>query len=36
MSTFWSGWIIVLTSLNIAGCWWLVRWTMKKRAGESA
>ena len=36
MSTFWSGWIIVLSSLNIAGCWWLVRWTMKKRAGESA
>jgi len=36
MSTFWSGWIIVLTALNIVGCWWLIRWTMKKRAGESA
>ena len=36
MSTFWSGWIIVLTSLNILGCWWLIRWTMKKRAGEAA
>lgn len=36
MSAFWSGWIIVLTSLNILGCWWLIRWTMKKRAGETA
>ena len=36
MSTFWSGWIIFLTALNILGCWWLIRWTMKKRAGESA
>lgn len=36
MSEFWSIWIIVLTVGNILGCWWLVRWTMKKRAGESA
>jgi cytochrome c oxidase cbb3-type subunit III len=36
MSTFWSGWIIVLSGLNIIGCSWLIRWTMKKRAGESA
>jgi cytochrome c oxidase cbb3-type subunit III len=36
MSTFWSGWIIVLSGLNIIGCFWLIRWTMKKRAGESA
>ncbi len=36
MSAFWSGWIIVLSGLNIIGCWWLIRWTMKKRAGESA
>lgn len=36
MSSFWSGWIIVLTSLNIIGCFWLIRWTMKKRANESA
>ena len=35
MSAFWSGWIIVLTSINIIGCWWLIRWTMKKRAGEA-
>ncbi len=36
MSAFWSGWIIVLSGLNIVACWWLIRWTMKKRAGESA
>ena len=36
MSAFWSGWIIVLSALNILGCLWLIRWTMKKRAGEAA
>ncbi|MDJ0738467.1 MAG: cytochrome-c oxidase, cbb3-type subunit III [Gammaproteobacteria bacterium] len=36
MSEFWSIWIIVLTAANILGCFWLIRWTMKKRAGESA
>jgi len=36
MSAFWSGWIIVLSALNIVGCLWLIRWTMKKRAGEAA
>lgn len=36
MSEFWSLWIIVLTVLNVLGCWWLIRWTMKKRDGESA
>lgn len=36
MSEFWSGWIIVLTVLNILGCFWLIRWTMKKRVDESA
>jgi cytochrome c oxidase cbb3-type subunit 3 len=35
MSEFWSIWIIVLTVANILGCLWLIRWTMKKRAGES-
>jgi cytochrome c oxidase cbb3-type subunit 3 len=35
MSAFWSGWIIVLTVGNILACFWLIRWTMKKRAGES-
>jgi len=36
MSAFWSGWIIVLTVGNILGCIWLVWWTMRSRAGESA
>jgi cytochrome c oxidase cbb3-type subunit 3 len=36
MSTFWSGWIIVLSVLNLIGCIWLIRWTMKKRNNESA
>ena len=36
MSEFWSIWIIVLTVANILGCFWLIRWTMKRRAGESA
>jgi cytochrome c oxidase cbb3-type subunit 3 len=36
MSEFWSLWIIVLTVANILGCLWLIRWTMKKRAGEVA
>lgn len=35
-SEFWSVWIIVLTLGNILACWWLIRWTAKKRAGEAA
>jgi cytochrome c oxidase cbb3-type subunit 3 len=35
MSAFWSGWIIVLSVGNIVACFWLIRWTMKKRAGEA-
>jgi len=35
MSEFWSGWIIVLTVVNIVACFWLIWWTMRKRAGES-
>ena len=35
MSAFWSGWIIVLSVVNILACFWLIRWTMKKRAGEA-
>jgi cytochrome c oxidase cbb3-type subunit 3 len=35
MSGFWNIWIIVLTVANILGCWWLIRWTMRSRAGES-
>ena len=36
MSAFWQGWIIVLTVANIIFCFWLIWWTMKKRAGEAA
>ena len=36
MSEFWSVWIIVLTVGNILACLWLVRWTMRSRAGEAA
>jgi len=36
MSEFWSGWIIVLTVGNILGCFWLIWWTMRGRAGEAA
>ncbi|MGV6859685.1 MAG: cytochrome-c oxidase, cbb3-type subunit III [bacterium] len=35
MSSFWSGWIIVLTLGNIAACWWLIRWTMRPKANEA-
>jgi cytochrome c oxidase cbb3-type subunit 3 len=36
MSSFWSGWIIILTVGNILGCIWLIWWTMRRRADESA
>ena len=36
MSAFWSGWIIILTVGNILGCVWLIWWTMRRRADESA
>ena len=36
MSSFWSGWIIVLSVANILGCFWLIWWTMRRRAGEAA
>jgi cytochrome c oxidase cbb3-type subunit 3 len=35
MSAFWSGWIIVLAVVNIIACFWLIRWTMKKRPDEA-
>jgi cytochrome c oxidase cbb3-type subunit 3 len=34
-SDFWSIWIIVLTVGNILACWWLIRWSSKKRPGEA-
>ena len=36
MTLFWQGWVIVLTAANIIFCFWLIWWTMKKRAGEAA
>lgn len=36
MSSFWSGWIIVLTVGNILACFWLIWWTMRRKSGESA
>lgn len=35
MSTFWSGWIIALTVVNIAGALWLLWATSRKSPGES-
>jgi cytochrome c oxidase cbb3-type subunit III len=34
-SSFWSWWVIALTIANILGCWWLIAWTKKRRAGEA-
>ena len=34
MTTFWHWWIVILTLANIAGIYWLIRWTSKKRYGE--
>jgi len=36
MSTFWSGFIIILVLGNIAACFWLIRWTAKPRPGEAS
>ena len=36
MTSFWSAWIIVLTLGNILACFWLIRWTMRKKSGEAA
>ncbi len=36
MSAFWQGWVIVLSVGNILACFWLIWWTMRRRAGEAA
>ncbi|MCB1622510.1 MAG: cytochrome-c oxidase, cbb3-type subunit III [Thiothrix sp.] len=36
MSVFWSGWVIVITLANIFACYWLIRWTSRKRPDEVA
>ncbi|MGD8925442.1 MAG: cytochrome-c oxidase, cbb3-type subunit III [Thioalkalispiraceae bacterium] len=35
MSNSWSLYIILLTVANVIGCFWLIRWTTKKRTGEA-
>jgi len=35
-SGFWNIWITGLVLANIAACWWLIRWTAKKRPGDPA
>ena len=34
MSNGWSIYVIVITMINILGCFWLIRWTSKKRKDE--
>jgi cytochrome c oxidase cbb3-type subunit 3 len=36
ISNFFSWWVVVITLGNIFACWWLIRWTMKKRPEEAA
>ncbi len=36
MTTLASYWVIALTLVNIFACYWLIKWTMKVREGESA
>lgn len=36
MSSFFNIWIIVISLGNIFACYWLIKWTMKKRPEESA
>src|SRR5210317_1215832 len=35
MSNFWSWYVAVLTVANIVGCYWLIKWATKSRAGEA-
>ena len=35
MSNFWSWYVAVLTVANIVGCYWLIKWATKTRAGEA-
>lgn len=34
MSGFWSGFIAIISLINIFACVWLIRWTSKPKAGE--
>lgn len=35
MSGFWSAYITVITLALIAACYWLIRWTSRRRSGEA-
>jgi cytochrome c oxidase cbb3-type subunit 3 len=35
MSSFWHWYIVILTLLNIGGCFWLIRWASRRRSGEA-
>lgn len=36
MSSFWSGYIAIITIANILACLWLINWASKKRNNEAA
>ncbi|HKK04595.1 MAG TPA: cytochrome-c oxidase, cbb3-type subunit III [Gammaproteobacteria bacterium] len=35
MSSFWSWYVTLLTLGNIVACYWLIRWSSRRRAGEA-
>ncbi len=35
MNSFFNWWVIVITLVNIFACYWLIKWTMKKRPDEA-
>ncbi len=36
MTNFFNWWVTIITLVNIAACYWLIRWTMKVRPDEVA
>ena len=36
MSSFWSGYVAIITVANILACLWLIRWASKRRNNEAA
>lgn len=36
MSSFWSWFVSILTVANIIACYWLIRWSSRRHAGEAA
>lgn len=35
MSEFWNWWVIIITVINVLGCWGLLFWTRKMKTSES-